>query len=298
MCLMYGCTMLYFVTIIYLLKPLFFQTPSSPDEWLAIAEEFERKWNFPHVLGAVDGKHVRIRCPRRSGSLYYNYKHYFSIVMLAVVDANYKFVFVDAGAEGRSSDSRIWRQSDFFLDIDGEDNKLGLPGPARIHGIRGVVPYFFVGDDAFPLGIHLMKPFPASHLSYEQRIYNYRLSRCRRIVENAFGILSCRFRLFLRQQDMEPLGAKIIVMTAVALHNYLRTRCGDVYMPVGSIDHEDREHHVIAGQWREQPETLDPVLGHQMVRHRSADVKNLRDALSKWCLSKSGEVPWQYRIVQ
>ena len=66
----------------------------SSDEKSQKAKEFGQKWNFPNCLEAVDGKHVHIRCPSRSGSLFHNYKDFFSIVS-AVADAIYKFIFVN-----------------------------------------------------------------------------------------------------------------------------------------------------------------------------------------------------------
>ena len=62
--------------------------PSTPDGWRGIADEFAEKWNFAHICGAVDGKHVAVRCPTKSGSVYFNYKKFYSIILLAVVDAN------------------------------------------------------------------------------------------------------------------------------------------------------------------------------------------------------------------
>lgn len=61
-------------------------------DWIEVAEIYKKKTNFPHCLGAIDGKHIRIRKPSNTGSEYFNYKNYFSIVLMAVVDANYKFV--------------------------------------------------------------------------------------------------------------------------------------------------------------------------------------------------------------
>ena len=73
--------------------------PTDPEEWRAIAEQFFRRWHFPNFCGALDGKHIAIKKPARSGSMYYNYKEFFSIGMLALVDADYKFVWTDVGGK-------------------------------------------------------------------------------------------------------------------------------------------------------------------------------------------------------
>lgn len=83
----------------------------STEDWITIADQFYQRTNFPNVLGAVDGKHVRIIKPNNSGSSFFNYKKYFSIVLMAWVDADYKFVCVDVGSYGSSSDSSIFKQS-------------------------------------------------------------------------------------------------------------------------------------------------------------------------------------------
>ena len=62
-----------------------------------------------HMNTAIVGKHVRIQAPPQSGSQYCYYKGYYSIIMLAVVDANYKFMYVDVGSYGADSDAGIFR---------------------------------------------------------------------------------------------------------------------------------------------------------------------------------------------
>ncbi|CAH1993114.1 unnamed protein product [Acanthoscelides obtectus] len=78
--------------------------PSTPEEWLLVSEQYQELWNFPNCLGAMDGKHVALQTPINSGSEYYNYKSHCSIVLFALVDANYNFIFADAGCQGRISD--------------------------------------------------------------------------------------------------------------------------------------------------------------------------------------------------
>lgn len=74
--------------------------PSTTADWMNIADTFDKMWNFPHCLGALDGKHILMQSPINSGSKYYNYKSSFSIVLMALVDAEYNFLFVDIGCQG------------------------------------------------------------------------------------------------------------------------------------------------------------------------------------------------------
>lgn len=71
--------------------------PNTSAEWLQIASRFEQRWQFPHVLGAIDGKHVQITAPPHCGSDFYNYKGFNSVVLMALADADCNFIAVDVG---------------------------------------------------------------------------------------------------------------------------------------------------------------------------------------------------------
>jgi hypothetical protein len=165
--------------------------PENAEEWKEIARGFEKRWNFPHALGALDGKHIRIRNPARASSLYYNYKGFFSIILMALVDADYRFIWVEVGANGASSDAQIFNSCELKEAI--LDDSIDFPAPEHIVEGDQNLPYFLIGDDAFALRTWMMKPYSVRGLSREQRIFNYRLSRARRVVENAFGILASRY---------------------------------------------------------------------------------------------------------
>lgn len=85
-----------------ILQPKYMKFPSNQNDWLQISEGFHSRLNFPHCIGAVDGKHIKIKAPPNSGSAYHNYKNSFSIVLMAICDSNYKFTWVDIGDFGKT----------------------------------------------------------------------------------------------------------------------------------------------------------------------------------------------------
>nr|CAI5846621.1 unnamed protein product [Callosobruchus analis] len=96
-----------------------FQTPTSETEWKKISDDYEKIWNFPHCLGAMDVKHVVIEAPIHSGSEFYNYKGTFSIVLFAIANANYNFLYASVGCQGRISDGGVFKSTSFHKLIIG-----------------------------------------------------------------------------------------------------------------------------------------------------------------------------------
>ena len=139
---------------------------------------------------------MALKKPKNTGALYHNYKGFFSIVMLALVDWQYKCRWVDAGTTGSCSDAQIFNACQLKMKI--EDGRIGFPDPAPITQGGINVPY------------------------REERIANYRISRGRRVVENAFGILVSRFRVMLITIELPPATAREVVFTCVVLHNILQ----------------------------------------------------------------------------
>lgn len=185
----------------------------------AIAKDFFTKWNFPNCVGCIDGKHIRIKCPQNSGSLYYNYKQYFSIVLQGISDASYRFVTVDVGAYGKQSDGGIFSLSNVYKHL--EQNTFNIPDNDYIPSTKIMAPFVLLGDDAYPLKSYLLKPYSKQNLSREERIFNYRLSRARRCIECAFGILVSKWRFLKTELQMYPEKVDILVKSATLLHNVI-----------------------------------------------------------------------------
>lgn len=104
--------------------------------------------------------------------MYFNYKDYYSVVLMAVADSRYRFVFIDVGSYEKDCDSSIFKRSSLWQSI--ESNTQPLPTEKCLPGTESPkVPYFFLGDEAFGLHRHLPRPFGGTHLTREKRIFNY-----------------------------------------------------------------------------------------------------------------------------
>lgn len=139
---------------------------------------------------------------------YRDYKGHFSTNLMAIVGAKQNFIMVDVGAPGRHSDGGVFANSEMGYRFS--NGTINLPSREPIRGSNGKeFPFVLVGDEAFAMTSYLMRPYPRrSILNLKKRVFNYRLSRARRIVETAFGILSAVWRVE-------------IIKACVCLHNFI-----------------------------------------------------------------------------
>ncbi|KAL7298383.1 hypothetical protein TKK_0000263 [Trichogramma kaykai] len=203
-----------------ILRPVHMGVPTRQD-FLSSANTFLRKYNIPNCIGAVDGKHVRIKKPAHSGSLYFNYKRYFSCVLQAVVDGNGKFTFIDICPYGSQSDGAIFGHSDFKRGLD--ERAFAIPDAAKLPFTNVTMPYYFIGDGAYPLRGDLLKPIRGHNLPPWQKYYNKRISRARVVVENAFGRLTQKWRIFHTTIQCQPDTVEKIIKATCILHNIILT---------------------------------------------------------------------------
>ncbi|GAB1869452.1 Protein ANTAGONIST OF LIKE HETEROCHROMATIN PROTEIN 1-like [Camponotus japonicus] len=156
--------------LIKVLQPMYLAPPTEED-WKKYADGYWKRWNFPNCVGSVDGKHIRLQCPPNSGTLFYNYKKYYSIVLMTVADHLYRFTLVDIGAYGGDSDGEIFNNSQIGINLNNE--QLNVPkGTVNLPDSNLKTFRFFIVDDAFRLSNRIMKPYSGKNLSDEQKICN------------------------------------------------------------------------------------------------------------------------------
>ncbi|XP_055905518.1 uncharacterized protein LOC129941006 [Eupeodes corollae] len=249
----------------------------TEDTWKKVADKFLTSTNFPNCVGAIDGKHIRVQKPSKSGSKYMNYKNYFSLVLMAVTDADYCFLSVDIGSQGSASDSHVFQRSNFGKKLN--NAQLNLPPDQLLPNDKGgkCMPFVFVADEAFALSDHIQRPFGRRNLSTDKKIYNYRLTRARRMVECSFGILSNKWRILHRPLDVHLSFCDNIIKACCILHNFVRKRDG--------IRYEDTLYECSLTK-----PNITNVRG-------SHDGSTARDYFVKYFNSPQGSVPWQYEKI-
>jgi hypothetical protein len=255
-------------------------------KWKEIADKFWTYWNFPNVIGALDGKHIVTQALPNSGSLYFNYKKTFSIVLLALVDAHYNFITVDVGAYGKNSDGGILMHSKLGKML--ETNTLNIPPNSILPGTNCSAPFVILGDEAFPLKNYLLRPYPGKQLDNEnKRIYNYRHCRTRRVVENAFGLLTQKFRIFNGRIQANPENADIIVLASCVLHNFIK------------ISDSNFSYNRNVTECTQLNETTTSTLNNIPFQGGNASQQafNVRELFTDFFNSPDGAVSWQHNYI-
>lgn len=268
------------------LEPLELKRPTE-DQWFQIAQRFGDLWDYPFAVGAIDGKHIALQKPYNSGSVYYCYKGFPSIVLMAVSDADSCFILVDCGQYGRISDAGVYQTSKFSKLL--EEGKLNIPTAGfKVNTTERTIPFMILGDEAFPLKTYLMKPYAARTLDPEKRIYNYRHSRARRTVECTFGILARKFEIFQRPLRVQADAAILYTNAAVALHNFIRRRDGIMVDRTSEVTYE-----VVEGDGR----GMFPLEAHTHAGRPSDEAMAVRDSVKTFFNDPQGSVYWQHEHV-
>uniref|UniRef100_A0A914WL08 DDE Tnp4 domain-containing protein n=1 Tax=Plectus sambesii TaxID=2011161 RepID=A0A914WL08_9BILA len=252
--------------------------------------EVVEKTQFSYCLSCVEDKHCLLKKPKKSGALYHNYKGTFSIVLLALCDARYRFIFIAIGSYGHNNDAGIYDSS--APDNALKNGTLNLPPHSTLPGTQPLTPHVVVGDGAFPLKTYLMKPFAGQNLPPENDIFNYRLSRCRLLIENTFGICSKMWRVLLNPFETSINNAEASIKAICALHNFLNAEENANFSLVTLADRGEEKN----GVWRiqlamlRQPENIRSTEAH----NSTLSAKSVR-ANFIVLFQGGGAVDWQSR---
>ncbi|KAH7949013.1 hypothetical protein HPB49_004171 [Dermacentor silvarum] len=208
---------------------------------LQVSAEFEERWIMPHCVGATDGKHVNIEWPANSGTLDHNYKGSFSKSHLAVCDAHTERVFITITSAYDVTFYFILITCNSFL-----RSRRFCAGSCTWKLATAAV-------RVTAQGLHALHE--DSRETHKRRVFKYRLSRARRVIENAFGILAQRWRTLRRPFKAKTDNINRFVAACIVLHSFLMkesSASSAAYCPPGSADSEDWEGRLSPGSWREE----------------------------------------------
>lgn len=173
--------------------------------------------------------------------------------------------------------------TDLYRDM--QQGQLNIPEPTMLNGTNTTMPYFFVGDNIFALHKHLMKPYAKSeHLTKEQQIYNYRISRARITIECTFGILVNRWRIFDRPFGCSLKAAEKVIIATILLHNFIITQ---------NLLANDSESEYTNVNYHGSRKNFIDERDARILEDSSAQ----REALKDYFNSPAGSVNWQERYI-
>ncbi|XP_071946061.1 uncharacterized protein [Antedon mediterranea] len=194
---------------------------------------FETQFGFPQCAGAIDGTHLPIIGPVKFHADYYNRKGFYSIIMQAVCDHQYRFTDIYIGWLGKVHDARVFANSPFYDDLC--QGNLLPDLPKDIDGVQ--VPLVILGDPAYPLLPTVMKGYSDNgRLTERQVTFNYRLSRARMVIEGCFGRLKGRWRCLLKRNDTKLEYLPTQIAAACTLHNICELFGDEIEMGVANLD--------------------------------------------------------------
>ena len=256
-------------------------------------EDFEEKivdmeefWQFPCTWAALDGCHIPMKCP--PGGLaackeYHNFKNFFSIVLMALVDSNYRFIWGSCGFPGNSHDSVIFQSTNLWNSIQ----EGMLPNVGKQVG-KVNIPPLIIADSAFPLRTWLMKPYTDAVLSPQQKYFNYRLSRARMVTECAYGQLKGRWRVLYKKNESDKEQVRITVLACMVLHNVCIMQ-GDAIskkldLTIDPVSNEKRD--------REEVRKLLQMRECKSIHDNSKEANGIRNSLTVklWAEKQTGIV--------
>jgi hypothetical protein len=172
--------------------------PQEPAALQATVDGFSSKYGLPWCAGALDGSLIPVKKPRSKhvwgdADSSHGYRGFMSHLLLAVVDSNKMFTYVNAGSPACVGDAGLYQRTQLKRNIDaGILDQIDIP--LRISDQVQHIKPFLVRDAAIALGTHMLKNFTSPPPAGSARsTFNIRLTNCRRKVEVAIGEFTGRW---------------------------------------------------------------------------------------------------------
>lgn len=161
-----------------------------------------------------------------------------------------------------------------------------------------LAPHVLIGDEAFQLRQDFLRPFPGKQLSTMRQIFNYRLSRARRCIECAFGLLANRWRVYRSPIYLMPNNVDKVIKATIVLHNYMINEDNvtgkAIYCPSGYMDHIDENGIYHEGAWNTENQNEQwEAFRCNNSRNYSNAAAEIRENFARYFVTE-GEVSWQW----
>lgn len=190
--------------------------------------------------------------------------------------------YVSVGANGRVSDGGVFGASTLSRALD--EGWLNIPPPTQLPNSEKTLPHVILGDEAFPLKPYLIRPYPRRELNHAHKIFNYRLSRARRLIENVFGIMAATWRIFGNKIAIQPDKVETITLATCVLHNYLLAK-------------KQICPNIVIQQIQDNPQVANGMGGLAVIpRPHTLNAKTVRDELCHY-VNNEGAVGWQEEMI-
>lgn len=197
------------------------------------------------------------------------------------------YIFIETGYPGRNSDGGIFQAGRLGQWI--QNNNNNLPDDFYLpHDDSGsTFPYYFVADNAFPLKRNILRPYPLRNICNKKRIFNYRLSRGRKNIECAFGMMTQKFQVLMtpiRCKNYDTINN--IIKCVCVLHNFIRKSEGVDYEINQTEDRNNADDNI---------QIHIPEHNEHLHVDRNSSPNQLRDYLTNYFLKPNNSLPWQWR---
>ncbi|XP_039285160.1 uncharacterized protein LOC120351507 [Nilaparvata lugens] len=209
------------------LQPLYMPVPSALG-FKHVADEFESTTGFPHVLGIIDGRHVRVKCPDNPESL--AEKSNYSVVLHIIAGANCRILLTDVGCFGKHGWEWSFTESPLYRQI----KYLKIPAPTVLSNSDNVkAPYEFLGAENYPLLNFVLRPYSKRDYTKDpwKSEFNNQFEKTFQICDRTFDIMFSHWKFMWNSVTSNLTSIATIMKSTCVLHNLLLAREPD-YMNV------------------------------------------------------------------